>query len=286
MEQEPDHRRKSRLAPFGQGHRGLSRSELKDVEQRLRLRSRLIYEIVRQEGEEDLVRSFNALWWSGVAAGLSIGFSAIVEALLSAHLPDAPWRPLVDNFGYCVGFLIVALGRQQLFPESTITAALPTAAEPTRDSLLNPARLWGIVFLANMVGTFLMAAALVHMDIFSPATSAALRDLSLHMMSPSPAGMFFRGIIAGWLVAAMVWLIPSAEAARLWVVILITYLIALGDFTHIVAGAVEANLLVLLGDITAGEMVVHFLLPTLAGNIAGGTALFALISYAQVREEL
>ena len=106
------------------------------------------------------------------------------------------------------------------------------------------------------------------------------------MMSPSPAGMFFRGIIAGWLVAAMVWLIPSAEAARLWVVILITYLIALGDFTHIVAGAVEANLLVLLGDITAGEMVVHFLLPTLAGNIAGGTALFALISYAQVREEL
>jgi len=46
-----------------------------------------------------------------------MGASLIAEGLLDSYLPNAPWRPLVSKFGYSIGFLVVILGRQQLFTE-------------------------------------------------------------------------------------------------------------------------------------------------------------------------
>jgi formate/nitrite transporter FocA (FNT family) len=65
-----------------------------------------------------------------------------------------------------------------------------------------------------------------------------------------------------------------------------TYLIALGGFTHIVAGSVEAFLLVIEGRADVSWMIFDFIVPTLLGNIIGGTALFAVIAYAQVMKEI
>jgi formate/nitrite transporter FocA (FNT family) len=65
-----------------------------------------------------------------------------------------------------------------------------------------------------------------------------------------------------------------------------TYLIALGGFTHVIAGSAEAFYLVFTGHETLLHAVFGFFLPTLAGNVAGGTVLFAVLSYAQVREEI
>jgi formate/nitrite transporter FocA (FNT family) len=98
--------------------------------------------------------------------------------------------------------------------------------------------------------------------------------------------MFFKGISAGFLIAAMVWLIPSADSAQFHVILLMTYLIALGEFTHIVAGSVEAFMLVAGGEQTPWSVLSGFTVPVLLGNIVGGTALFALISYAQIMKEL
>ena len=98
--------------------------------------------------------------------------------------------------------------------------------------------------------------------------------------------MFFRGIASGFLIAAMVWMIPSAESAKFAVVTLMTYLIAIGGFTHIVAGSLEAYMLVIAGDWAWWQMIVQFFIPVLTGNVIGGTALFAVISYAQVMEEI
>ncbi|HWD60276.1 MAG TPA: formate/nitrite transporter family protein, partial [Stellaceae bacterium] len=86
--------------------------------------------------------------------------------------------------------------------------------------------------------------------------------------------------------AAMVWMLPSADDAQFQVITLMTYLIALGGFPHIVAGSMEGFLLVLHGDAQAWWMASGFFFPVLAGNIIGGTALFGLIAYAQVMEEI
>src|SRR5271157_976598 len=93
---------------------GVTEREVEDIEDRARLRVPVIYEIVRREGETEMDRPIVSLWWSGVAAGLSISFSLLAQAVLWMHLPDASWRPLVSSLGYSVGFLIVVLARQQL----------------------------------------------------------------------------------------------------------------------------------------------------------------------------
>ena len=84
----------------------------------------VVYGAIHQEGKDELSRGTSSLGWSGLAAGLSMGFSFVVEALLHHALPDTPWRPLVSKLGYSVGFLIVILGRQQLFTENTLTVHL------------------------------------------------------------------------------------------------------------------------------------------------------------------
>ena len=133
---------------------GLSRAEVKHVKESRRPRAAVVYEIVRTEGEAELIRPFSALWWSGVAAGISIGFSFLTEAALAAHLPLSEWRPIIAKLGYAVGFLIVILGRQQLFTENVLTAVLPVISRRKLDWLISMIRLWGIVLAANVVGCF------------------------------------------------------------------------------------------------------------------------------------
>jgi formate/nitrite transporter FocA (FNT family) len=98
--------------------------------------------------------------------------------------------------------------------------------------------------------------------------------------------MFLRGIVAGWIVATLVWLLPSAEQSKLAIIVLMAWLIAVLDLTHVVAGSVEAVFAFWTGHADLAEVVGGFFLPTLAGNIIGGSALFALIAYAQVSEEI
>ncbi len=265
---------------------GVSDREVEDIEDRSRLRVPVLYEIVRREGEIEMARPATSLWWSGIAAGLSIGFSLLAQAILYKNLPDTGWRPLVSGFGYSFGFLIVILGRQQLFTENTVTVVLPVAADFTWRNVQRLARTWAIVFAANMVGT--LAAALF--CSFTPGPLAALHDtmltLARDMLSGAPMEMFFGGISAGFLMATMVWLIPSAEGAQFHVVTIVTYVIAIGGFPHIVAGSVEAFMLVISGQLGPADMLVGFTIPVLLGNIVGGTVLFAVLSHAQVMSEM
>ncbi len=99
--------------------------EEKQVEERVAIGAHVVYETIRREGEEELARPAAALAWSGLAAGLSMGFSFVAEALIQNRLPERPWARLVSSLGYSVGFLIVVLGRQQLFTENTLTVILP-----------------------------------------------------------------------------------------------------------------------------------------------------------------
>jgi formate/nitrite transporter FocA (FNT family) len=266
---------------------GIDEREIEDIEDRSSPRAPIIYEIVRRLGEEELARPVTSLWWSGVAAGLSISVSLLAQAILEMHLPDEPWRPLVSSFGYSAGFLIVVLGRQQLFTENTITMVLPLMVEFSRTLLLRVLGIWGIVLLANLVGT--LAAALFLS--FTPVVSADLLQAMLHVASSGVAehgwwAMLVKGVVSGFLIAAMVWLIPSADETQFHVITLMTYLIAVGGFTHIVAGSVDAFMLVVAGQLGAFDMAVDFALPVFIGNVVGGTALFAMISYAQVMAEI
>ncbi len=260
--------------------------QVRHIEERSTPPTPVIYEIVRRYGEDEMARPATSLWWSGLAAGLSMSFSLLAEALLRLHLPDAPWRALVVALGYPVGFIMVVLARQQLFTENTITVVLPIAANPSAQSFGRAARMWAIVLGANLAGTLLAALFVAYTPVVSDELRTAMVELSREGLQPPWLEIAFRGVTAGFLMAAMVWLIPASESSQFHVIALMTYLIGVSGSAHIVAGSVEAFLLVLHGELGIGSMLGGFTLPVLAGNVIGGTALFALISYAQVMKEI
>lgn len=261
----------------------LSRKERGDVEQKRPPRVAVLHETIRLEGETELSRGLLALGLSAVAAGLSMGFSMLARGLLHRYVDAMPGGFLIESLGYPFGFLVVILARQQLFTENTMTAVLPLMTHPTLRKLGALARLWSVVLAGNLVGTALFAFGILHMQLFDEATRHALLGIGTEVMGNTPWQMFTKGIVAGWLIATMVWLVPAAEHSRITVIVLTTYLIALGGFTHIIVGSVETLYLVFAGGLPLGGFVMHFALPTLAGNIVGGSCIFALISHAQVR---
>ena len=288
---KPENRRQALKTDDGQprakrGSRSITHKEANDVEEMSSPRTPVIYEIVRRLGDEEMDRPVISLWWSGVAAGLSISFSLLAQAVLESHLPQSSSTHLVTSLGYSVGFLMVVLSRQQLFTESTVTAVLPVMANLTLPNLWRLGRLWGVVLVANVAGTFVAALLCTFTPVLTPELKAAMLDIAGQITNHTWMEMTFRAIASGFLIATMVWLIPSAEGAQFHVIVVITYLIAAAGFMHIVAGSVEAFFLVLNGHLGVGLMLTDFFVPVLLGNIIGGTALFALIAYAQVMKEI
>ncbi len=263
----------------------LNEHEEKQVKERSAPRAAVVYETIREEGEFELSRTISALIWSALAAGLSMGFSLVAEGLLRSHLPDAPWRPLIAKFGYSAGFLIVILGRQQLFTENTLTVILPLLLRKDVKTFLCVVRLWAIVFAANLVGAFIFAYVISHTDIFNPDIKLAFSDIGREAAGGDWLTIFLRAIFAGWLIAMMVWLLPAAESARIWVIIIMTYLVALGGYAHIIAGSVEVLYAVLTGSVAWSTYFGSWMLPTLLGNSIGGVALVAVLGHAQVVNE-
>ncbi|UZE23438.1 formate/nitrite transporter family protein [Pseudomonas sp. B21-056] len=263
----------------------LSAQEKHEVDRNQPPRAAVLHEIIRTQGNQELERSVAALWWSALAAGLTMGLSLMAMGLLNSRLPEGEAFKVIASFGYCAGFLAVILARQQLFTENTLTAVLPIMSKPTLGNFGRLLRLWGVVLVGNLCGTLLVAYVMLHLPIFDRRTDLAFLEIGRKVMENDTGQMFAKGIISGWMIATMVWMIPSMESAKMWIIILITYLMALGDFTHIVVGSAEVSYLVFAGQLSWEDFWLVFAAPTLAGNIIGGSFIFALLSHAQVRSE-
>ena len=246
----------------------------------------VIHEVVRQEGEDGLKRASSALAWSGLAAGLSMGFSFLSLALIKSCLPDVPWRRLLDSFGYSLGFMIVILGRQQLFTETTVTAVLPLLLRRDIATFRSVLRFWAVVLAANLVGALCFALLISPRGLFADPVYRALIDTGREAVSGGFIPTLVRAVFAGWLIALMVWILPSARSARLFVILILTYVVALGRFSHTVAGTIDAAFLVFSGNGTIQEFLLGFLAPTLIGNAIGGIALVALLNHAPLMADL
>jgi len=250
------------------------------------LSPRAVYEVINREGREELKRPLLSLWWSGIAAGVGISASVLAEGILHHIFAEHPYQVPIENMGYTVGFILVILSRIQLFTENTITVVLPVLKSKSSEMFVCAARLWGVVFAANIVGTFIVAFLSSYGGLVVPDYVEGMKAVSLHFAEYSAIEAFRYGIPAGFFIAAIVWMLPSSEGFEIFVIFLFTYLIAMGEFTHVVAGSKEAFLLMLAGDISVAKALFGLILPTLLGNVLGGTGLFALLAYGQVAHEI
>jgi len=259
----------------------LSEREKEEAQDRTSVSATVVHETVRYDGEEELHRPVSALGWSGLAAGMSMGFSLVAMALFRAYLPDRPWRPLLVRLGYPMGFLIVIIARQQLFTENTLTAMIPLLARRDLKTLARVIRLWTVVLVANLIGAHLFAWVVAGTPMFLPEVQSAMLALAKEAAAVTFGEAVLRGIFAGWLIAMVVWMLAAIDTGRIAVIVFMTYIVGLASLTHIIAGSVEVLFLVMVGAKSWGAIALGYLLPTLIGNVIGGVSLTAAVNHAQ-----
>jgi formate/nitrite transporter FocA (FNT family) len=246
------------------------------------LDAKTTHAVILEQGEKEIGRGASALAWSGLAAGLSMGLSMAAEGMLRARLPDAEWRPLVAKLGYPIGFLAVILGSQQLFTENTLTPVVPYLSKKSEVTLAQVLRLWSIVLVANVLGTFIFALVAAKTTTFPDGMRGAFAALGTEAVANPFWTTFARAVGAGWIIALMMWMLPDAKDARFWVIIVMTYVIGAAQLSHIVAGSAEAFFVALNGTVGWDAFFMNFFLPTLIGNVLGGTVLVAALNHGQV----
>jgi formate-nitrite transporter family protein len=261
-------------------------SSSEDLEDLKAADAKELHRTVREEGEAELARPAASLFWSGLAGGIAINASLLAEGALRMRLPEAPWRELVTALGYPLGFLIVILGRMQFFTESTITAVLPLATRPSAHSLARALRMWAIVLGANLIGAAIASASVAYGLLGTPELHAAMAAVSQKVLEHDPLATFVNAVPAGFLIAILAWSLPNAREQSFLVIFAVTWVVAIGGFSHSVVGSSEAFLLFFSGHADAVRTAFGLILPAVIGNLIGGAGIFALLAHGQVRGEM
>ena len=241
-----------------------------------------IFQRITAGAEEEIDRSARLLFFSGLAAGTSVSASFFGRALMTTAYPFDPTG--LGNLLYPVGFIIIVLGGYQLFTENTL---MPVTLVLTRlASIPSLLRLWGIVLFANVIGAGIIAFFFAKTTILEPAVAETGRNFGEHALSFPWSALFFKGILAGGLVATMVWLAHAARdtTSRFFIVYVIMFLIPAGDLFHCVVGAFEMFYLVFSGPTSLLTVFVDFFVPVVLGNTVGGVFFVTLVNYGMTAE--
>lgn len=239
-----------------------------------------------EEGLNELERPANGLFLSALSAGLDIGFGPLLMAVLATLVGGAwgePLTSLVIANAYAVGFVFVVLGRSELFTEHTTLAVLPVLDR--QSSLKRLGRLWGLVYLGNIVGGAIFAVSMVYLaPAYGIAEASAFTDIASKLVKHEPAVLLAGGVLAGWMMGLLSWLVSAAQetTSRVFFVWLVTTSIGVAHLPHSIAGNVE----VLAGLLVSAEITLAnylgFLALATVGNAIGGTVFVALLKYGHV----
>lgn len=246
-----------------------------------RLSASEIYERVETGAQEELERPFRSLAISAVAAGLTMGISGLGVAVLLNVLGNGRVGESVAYLAYPLGFLVVIIGRQQLFTENTLFPVALVLSQ--RRHAGRTAQLWGAVLAGNVVGTLLFAL-LMRTSAISPSVASELVTLGVDAGGHGFVTVFWTGVIGGWLIALVAWLVTASTdtIGQVVIIFVVTYLVGVGHFAHSVAGSGEVLSAVLAGDLTIVDYST-WLVAAVLGNAAGGVLIVTLFNYGQVR---
>ena len=235
------------------------------------------------DAEEEFSQSTRLLFLSGLAAGLSISLSFLGMTVLSALWPGGPSQ-LAGSLLYPLGFLLVVMGRYQLFTENTLT---PVTLVLTRiASVPRLLHIWGVVLAANVLGAALCAYVLATTSVFTPEMAEVAHEIGDAFLGMMWGELFWKGVFAGWLVASMVWLNYAARTmtARTLITFVLIYPVAAAELAHCIVGSTEVLYVVFQGDASLWAFFADFLVPAVLGNTVGGVLLVAILNFSQTRD--
>ena len=245
-----------------------------------------IYEQVANNARQELGRSSVSLAISGLAGGIFMGLSALGNAIAIAVLTPAGTSPthtvlFVARMFYPLGFIVVILGRSQLFTENTLYPVALVLAE--KKHLWKTLRLWATVLPANVLGALGFAAIASLTHALRPEVVQALSNLGLEAIHNPPATVFWSGVMGGWIIATVAWLVSGSHSitGSVMIIWVLTFVVGLGNFAHCIAASGEILTTVLVGK-APWTTYPNWLLYAVAGNICGGVGMVTLLEYGQV----
>jgi formate/nitrite transporter FocA (FNT family) len=251
-----------------------------------RLTAPEIFNAAVANAREELRRSPRSLAFSGLAGGLTMGLTGLGVAAVRAVLGSGAWEEFVSFLVYPIGFIAVIIGRAQLFTENTLYPVVLVLDERRnfRRNVSKTLRLWAVVFSANVVGALFFALLAIKSGALAPEVATQLVNLGVYSVTGSSAHFFWSGIVGGWLIALVAWMVTASQwtigqVAMIW---LLAFVVGVGKFAHCIAASGEILAAVVSGSISfAGYF--HWLLFATLGNVAGGVIIVSLLNYGQVR---
>lgn len=239
-----------------------------------------IYEQVARNAKTELKRSTLSLAISGFAGGIFMGLSGLGMALVLGVFGISPKAHVLASMLYPIGFIVVIVGRAQLFTENTLYPVALVLAE--KRELLNTMRLWCTVLPSNVLGALTFALLAARTSALPPETQQALIHLGVTAASVTPATIFWSGVTAGWIIATAAWLVSGSHSITGSVIVLwlLTFLVGLGNFAHCIATSGEILSAVVTHQLAASHYF-HWLWVAVAGNVCGGVFMVTLLEYGQ-----
>lgn len=239
-----------------------------------------ILEATIEDGKEELGRGSAGLALSGFGAGLNVSFAAAALGVVGALTGGVG---LLAFAVYPVGFIFVMLARQQLFTTNTVPPVLVVLGED-RSELWNMLRMWGILFVSNVLGTLVFAFVVTHAEILPTAAIDLILEEVAHKLENGFWVLALKGVVGGWLVAFVVWLVAASRdtISQLFFIWAPVFLIPATGLVHCIAGSTEVMIGVFVGETSFGEFLGGFLVPATLGNAVGGVILVTLLNYGQV----
>lgn len=246
-----------------------------------RLTAHEIFEQVESNAHDEVHRTPHALAFSGLAGGITMGLTGLAVASAKAALPPNT-NDFVPYLFYPLGFIAVIIGRAQLFTENTLYPVALILSE--RKHILDTVRLWVIVFCSNVLGALAFAALAVKTTSLRPEIASNLSTLGQLAIEGSGAHIFWSGVIGGWLIALVAWMVSASTwtIGQIAVIWLLTYLVGIGHFSHCIATSGEILSAVLSGHETFGKYF-WWLFHATCGNIVGGIFIVTLLNFGQVK---
>jgi len=240
-----------------------------------------ILERVLSDAESEVGRPASALALSGLAAGLTMGFTGLGVAASFHAFGHGPWQHFAAYLIYPIGFVAVIVGRAQLYTENTL---YPVALVlDRRKHLVQTLVLWTIVFWSNIVGVVVFSALVTKTHALPHGVQDELSALGSHAVDVTFAYAFFSGIVGGWLIALVAWLVEGTDGGVSMIVViwLLTFLVGVAGLAHCIASSAEIVSAVMAGRAGLGEYA-RWLTGATLGNTVGGVVLVALLNYGQV----
>lgn len=224
----------------------------------------------------------------GILAGIFIGIGAVASSTAAHAIGNVGLARLVSGLVFPVGLCLVVLLGAELFTGNSLMAVAVANRNITWKQLL---RNWALVFVGNLIGSLLLAAAMAYFGQFDIAGGAvgtyAAKVASAKVALPW-LNAFVLGVFCNLLVCAAVYLGLTAKSTAGKILALFLPIIAFVTcgFEHSVANMyyVPAGIFAdqhygLNLGLNFGQFFIS-LIPVTLGNIIGGAGLGLALYYS------